>query len=68
MAATVKEGYLTKEGGSFKSWKRRYFILKEGTLSYYKVKGVCSILPLIFYTQLIIHVMTLINYNQLKYN
>jgi len=30
------DGYLTKQGGSIKTWKRRYFILKEKTLYYYK--------------------------------
>jgi len=37
--ASIKEGHLTKEGGGFKSWKKRWFVLKEGTLSYYKAKG-----------------------------
>ena len=31
-----KCGYLTKLGGKIKSWKRRYFVLKNGTLSYWK--------------------------------
>lgn len=31
-----KDGYLTKQGGSIKTWKRRYFILKGRTLYYYK--------------------------------
>ena len=31
-----KSGYLTKLGGKIKSWKRRYFVLKNGTLSYWK--------------------------------
>jgi len=30
------DGYLTKQGGSIRTWKRRYFILKEKTLYYYK--------------------------------
>ncbi|KAK5576255.1 hypothetical protein RB653_007396 [Dictyostelium firmibasis] len=39
-AAPIKhEGFLTKEGGGFKSWKKRWFILKGGDLSYYKTKG-----------------------------
>ncbi|KAL0216152.1 hypothetical protein P9112_008336 [Eukaryota sp. TZLM1-RC] len=29
------QGYLTKQGGFFKTWKRRWFVLKECTLSYY---------------------------------
>jgi len=36
--AAIKEGFLTKEGGSFKSWKKRWFVLKDGGLSYYKDK------------------------------
>ncbi|EGC32113.1 hypothetical protein DICPUDRAFT_38849 [Dictyostelium purpureum] len=40
MSAPIKhEGYLTKEGGGFKSWKKRWFILRGGDLSYYKTKG-----------------------------
>jgi hypothetical protein len=31
-----KSGYLTKLGGKIKSWRRRYFVLKNGTLSYWK--------------------------------
>jgi hypothetical protein len=31
-----KDGYLTKQGGSIKTWKRRYFILKDRTLYYFK--------------------------------
>jgi len=34
-----KEGYLTKEGGGFKRWKKRWFVLKGGDLSYFKNKG-----------------------------
>jgi len=35
---TEKTGYLTKEGGSIKTWKKRYFILKNGEFSYFKDK------------------------------
>jgi len=39
-SAPIKhEGYLTKEGGGFKSWKKRWFILRGGDLCYYKTKG-----------------------------
>jgi len=31
-----KSGWLTKEGGSWKSWKRRFFLLEDGKLSYFK--------------------------------
>ena len=34
--ALEKSGYLTKLGGKIKSWKKRYFVLKNGTLSYWK--------------------------------
>ena len=34
--ALEKSGYLTKLGGKIKSWRRRYFVLKTGTLSYWK--------------------------------
>jgi len=33
-----KDGWLTKQGGSFKSWKRRWFILKGDTLFYFKTQ------------------------------
>eukprot|EP00762_Andalucia_godoyi_P006206 ANDGO_01655.mRNA.1 Uncharacterized protein CG43867 len=29
-------GWMTKEGGSYKSWKRRYFVLQHQELRYYK--------------------------------
>jgi len=31
-----KDGYMTKQGGSIKSWKTRYFVLKDRVLYYYK--------------------------------
>ena len=40
-----KEGFLTKQGNSVKTWKRRWFVLKlsEGSafLAYYRNRGVC---------------------------
>jgi len=35
----TKSGYMTKEGGSIKTWKKRYFVLRDGQLSYYKNIG-----------------------------
>lgn len=32
----TKEGYLIKQGGKIKTWKRRWFVLRESTLAYYK--------------------------------
>jgi len=29
------QGFIHKEGGNFKSWKRRYAVLKDGCLYYY---------------------------------
>ncbi|XP_076312352.1 pleckstrin homology domain-containing family H member 1-like isoform X1 [Tachypleus tridentatus] len=34
-----KSGYLTKLGGKFKTWQRRWFVLKNGALSYYKTQN-----------------------------
>lgn len=31
-----KSGWLTKKGHQFKNWKRRWFVLKDSALSYYK--------------------------------
>jgi hypothetical protein len=31
-----KAGYLTKLGGKLKTWRKRYFALKNGTLTYWK--------------------------------
>jgi len=37
--SSEKSGWLTKEGGSIKTWKRRWFTLKNYVLSYYKSQG-----------------------------
>lgn len=42
------EGWATKQGHIFKTWKRRWFVLKDSTISYYvspggKLKGTFSI-------------------------
>jgi hypothetical protein len=49
-ADTYMKGYLTKEGGSWKSWKRRYFVMKKsGIMNYYedrtmsKLKGTLTV-------------------------
>lgn len=31
-----KDGYMTKQGGSVKTWKTRYFVLKDNKLYYYR--------------------------------
>jgi hypothetical protein len=48
------KGYLTKQGGRVKSWKRRWFVLTDNCLYYFKKEGVwltrplasCPLLPL----------------------
>ena len=36
LAPPEKDGWLTKQGGSIKTWKKRYFILKDNILYYFK--------------------------------
>src|SRR5207237_159820 len=31
-----KSGFLTKLGGKFKTWRKRWFVLKNGSLTYWK--------------------------------
>ena len=38
-AFSGKQGWLYKQGGKHKSWKRRYFILSPGAFAYYKKQG-----------------------------
>lgn len=33
-----KDGWMTKQGGSYKSWKKRWFVLKGAQLFYFKTK------------------------------
>jgi stromal membrane-associated protein len=33
------EGWLTKQGNNYKSWRLRWFVLKNGTLSYFRSRG-----------------------------
>ncbi len=36
LSQTERAGWLTKQGGKRKTWKKRWFILKEASLFYYK--------------------------------
>ena len=38
MAISSKEGYLTKQGKIRKSWRVRWFVLRNNTLSYYRTR------------------------------
>jgi len=33
-----KDGFLTKQGGSIKTWKKRWFVLKDDTIYYFKTQ------------------------------
>lgn len=35
-AHIVKEGWLVKQGGKYKTWKKRWFILRSNHISYHK--------------------------------
>ena len=41
-SSVVKEGWLTKQGGKYKTWKKRWFILKNNLISYHKEIGKVS--------------------------
>jgi hypothetical protein len=36
ISGAQKKGFATKKGGVVKNWKRRYFVLKDTCLAYYK--------------------------------
>jgi len=36
--SSIREGYLTKQGGFFKTWNKRWFILKKDSLEYFQKK------------------------------
>eukprot|EP01098_Paradermamoeba_levis_P004104 TRINITY_DN1791_c0_g1_i1.p1 TRINITY_DN1791_c0_g1~~TRINITY_DN1791_c0_g1_i1.p1 ORF type:complete len:467 (-),score=138.08 TRINITY_DN1791_c0_g1_i1:226-1626(-) len=38
LSSPDKDGWLTKQGGSWKSWKRRWFVLKGDSLYYFKTQ------------------------------
>jgi len=38
-ANASKSGYMVKQGGRIKTWKRRWFVLNDGCLYYFKAKG-----------------------------
>ncbi|XP_011407437.1 PREDICTED: dual adapter for phosphotyrosine and 3-phosphotyrosine and 3-phosphoinositide-like [Amphimedon queenslandica] len=47
-SAATKEGYIKKQGGQIKSWKTRWFVLKDANLSYYsnhKSKKPIKVIP-----------------------
>jgi len=37
-----QQGWLTKQGDTFKTWNRRWCLIKDGFIVYYKSKTVCS--------------------------
>lgn len=39
LSPAENEGWMTKEGGSIKSWKRRWFVLKDKKLYYFKTQA-----------------------------
>ncbi|ELP88442.1 hypothetical protein EIN_229750 [Entamoeba invadens IP1] len=59
-------GWLMKEGGSWKSWKRRYFDLVEDNLSYYKDEAKKVLLGVVNLS-LATHIVAVDNYHK-KFN
>jgi len=35
----IQEGWLTKEGGNIKNWKKRWCVLQDGKMTYFEKKG-----------------------------
>ena len=62
--ALEKSGYLTKLGGKIKSWKKRYFMLKNGTLCYWKSQVRINPEFLILFWQLTKFVLIIVFLNQ----
>eukprot|EP01103_Thecamoeba_quadrilineata_P009919 TRINITY_DN202_c0_g1_i1.p1 TRINITY_DN202_c0_g1~~TRINITY_DN202_c0_g1_i1.p1 ORF type:complete len:469 (-),score=84.70 TRINITY_DN202_c0_g1_i1:80-1486(-) len=49
LSPVEKDGFLTKQGGSIRTWKRRWFVLKDAKLYYFKTAKdteVTGIIPL----------------------
>ena len=42
-ANAEKKGYLTKQGGRIKTWKKRWFVLTNNCLYYFREKTVCIV-------------------------
>jgi len=39
--AIIRKGFLTKQGGMIKTWKKRWFVLDSSKLTYFKGNEVC---------------------------
>lgn len=39
-----KAGYLNKLGGKLKTWRKRWFVLRDGALKYWKSQVLCYLL------------------------
>ena len=48
LGAVVMEGWLLKKGEVRKNWTKRWFVLKYGSLAYFKTQGLCSFLFFFF--------------------